>query len=345
MNQNIFVVYPSGKLGDFIWHVPFIRHISKISSKRIILITRESTSAKAILSDEDFIKDIYYVPFKKGLTNYIKEILSMCKLFKKFNAKEVWILDKISRPAIAAKVANVKIINGFGVTNQSLWITNKNQLTKKDLKIHYIERSKKFFYQMNSPISYKFININVDEESVKILKMKLKYNNEKIITYGIDSSEMWRSWPKKYFIELILEISKTNNYKHILIASPKNAHIADEIINEIKNINIFNYSHLNIKNIMPILKLSDIYIGNDSGMLNLSAAIGTKSIGIFSATKSFNYSNNIIPVISQEGEISNTTDRLLDNQGKTIKDSKLAIRVSVEDVYKRFNENFYSAIN
>ena len=96
---------------------------------------------------------------------------------------------------------------------------------------------------------------------------------------------------------------------------------------------------------MPILKLTNIYIGNDSGMLNLSAAIGTKSIGIFSATKSFNYSNNIIPVISQEGEISNTTDRLLDSKGKTIKDSKLATRVSVEDVYKKFNENFYSSIS
>ena len=42
MNQNIFVVYPSAKLGDFIWHVPFIKHISDITNKKVILITRKS---------------------------------------------------------------------------------------------------------------------------------------------------------------------------------------------------------------------------------------------------------------------------------------------------------------
>ena len=339
MNQNIFVVYPSGKLGDFIWHMPFIRHISNISKRKIILITRESTSAKAILADENYIEDIYYIPFKKGFFNYIKEILSMQKLFKTLDAKEVWILDKISRPAIAARVANVKTINGFGVTNQSLWITNKNQLEKKDLKIHYIERSNKFFNQMNYPINYKFININVDESLLETWRNQLSPNNEKIITYGIDSSEMWRSWPKEYFIELILKINKKDNYKHILLASPKNAYLADEIINEISDKNILNYAHLGIKDIMPILKVSSMYIGNDSGILNLSAAIGTKSIGIFGATKSFDYSDNIIPAIAKDGEISTTTDRLLDNKGKTIEDPKLAYRVKPNDVFEKFIEN------
>ena len=151
---------------------------------------------------------------------------------------------------------------------------------------------------------------------------------------------MWRSWPKEYFAELILRIDKDDNFKHILIAGPQNSELAEDIIKKINLRNVFNYSHLKIKNIMPILKITNIYIGNDSGILNLSAAIGTKSIGIFSATKSFNYSDNIIPVISTEGEISDTTDRLLDNNGKTIEDPKLAIRVSVEDVYKKFKEIF-----
>ena len=264
----------------------------------------------------------------------------MRKLFRKFKAKEVWILDKISRPAIAAKLSNIKTINGFGVTNQKLWITNKNSLDRKDLKIHYIERSKKFFNLLNKPIDYKFTNIHINEDLINILRKKLTPNNEKIITYGIDSSEMWRSWPKEYFSDLVLKINKEDNCKHILIASPQNSKISVDIMNRTKLKNIFNYSHLKIIDIMPLLKISNIYIGNDSGILNLSAAIGVKSIGIFGATKSFNYSNNIIPVISEEGEISSTSDRLLDNKGKTIEDPRLATRVNVEDVYKKFKENF-----
>ena len=150
---------------------------------------------------------------------------------------------------------------------------------------------------------------------------------------------MWRSWPKEYFIDLILKINRKDNYKHILLASPKNAYLADEIISEIKDKNILNYSHLSIKDIMPILKASNIYIGNDSGILNLSAAIGTKSIGIFGATKSFDYSDNIIPAIAKDGEISTTTDRLLDSKGKTIEDPKLASRVKPDDVFEKFLKN------
>ena len=92
---------------------------------------------------------------------------------------------------------------------------------------------------------------------------------------------------------------------------------------------------------MPILKASNIYIGNDSGILNLSAAIGTKSIGIFGATKSFDYSDNIIPAIAKDGEISTTTDRLLDSKGKTIEDPKLASRVKPDDVFEKFLKNMF----
>ena len=65
MNKNIFVVYPSGKLGDFIWHLPFFKHISENIGSKIFLITRKSTNAKDLIKEENYIQKVFYVEFKK----------------------------------------------------------------------------------------------------------------------------------------------------------------------------------------------------------------------------------------------------------------------------------------
>ncbi len=70
MNKNIFVIYPSGKLGDLIWHLPFIKHISQINNKKVIVITRKSTSAQKLLQYEEYIESVKYFEFKKGIFNY-----------------------------------------------------------------------------------------------------------------------------------------------------------------------------------------------------------------------------------------------------------------------------------
>ena len=67
----------------------------------------------------------------------------MYRFFKKENFSHIFILDKISRPAIAAKLANIKNIIGPGIKNQK-WLTNKNFLTNEDYQnLDYSEQSKK----------------------------------------------------------------------------------------------------------------------------------------------------------------------------------------------------------
>jgi len=333
VNKNIFVVYPSGKLGDFIWHLPFFKHISKRMGSKIFLITRKSTSAKDLIKEESYIHKVFYIEFKKNFYFYFKDIFNMALLMKRYKANEVWILDKNSRPAIAAFFAGVKKRYGYGAGNQKVWVTNKNKLNDKDLKIHYIERAKKFFAMQNIPIQYQFAKININDTKSKKFQY-LKENGRRIITYGVDSSEMYRSWPTDYFSKLIDLIDQKHNFIHILIAGPWNSHIADEIIKKSKCKHIHNYSHLKVLEVAALLKVSDFFIGNDSGILNLSAGVGTKTLGLYGATKSHDYSKVIIPVISKKGQIvSNESDRPLDDKGKTIKDTSFAKRVKPQDVF------------
>ncbi len=114
---KIAVVYSHHKLGDLIWQLPYLKSISKNFNLPITLITRPKTQAKDILKDNNYIREVFYCEFRKKLW-YFVEIFNLFRFFKKEKFSHLFILDKISRPAIAAKLAGIKNIIGPGIKNQ-----------------------------------------------------------------------------------------------------------------------------------------------------------------------------------------------------------------------------------
>ena len=48
---------------------------------------------------------------------------------------------------------------------------------------------------------------------------------------------------------------------------------------------------LSISNILPIIKNCNLYIGNDTSFMHISASLGVKSIGIFMDSPAYSYSS------------------------------------------------------
>lgn len=334
--MNAAIIYPSGKLGDLIWHIPFIKIISNRHYKKIIFITRRSTDAKELLKNEIYIKETIYVEFKKGPLNYWKDVLHLKKIFNDKQIKDVWILDKINRPAIAAFLSKASNVFGYGAGTQKIFLTNKKYLTKNDLKFHYIYRGKKFLKLMNFKKTYEEPFINIAEKECLLIRKKLKLSKKPIISYGVDSREAHRMWSIQKFKDLINDISNKLDAQHCIIAGPSNQKIVLKIINGLSQKNLYDCSQLRIKELAPLLKISKIFIGNDSGPYNLSAAVGTISIGINGALKPLTHSKYFRPITPKEGDNYSLNDRPVDKFGKEIKESWIQDRISVDQVYQAF---------
>ena len=87
-----------------------------------------------------------------------------------------------------------------------------------------------------------------------------------------------------------------------------------EIINKIKrsntDTNFITMEKLTISNILNIIKNCNLYIGNDTGFMHMSAALGIKSIGIFTDSPAYSYSGyskNIIPIVPKGETVESTT--------------------------------------
>ncbi len=279
MNKKICIVYTHHKLGDLIWQLPYIKAISDHHNEKIDLIVRKKTQAQNILKDLSHINKIYYNEFRKGLAYWI-DVFKLKKIFNSEKYDYVYILDKVNKPAIAAKLAGIKNIIGPGFKNQKKWITAKNYLDEEDWKLNYSEQSQKLLKINSITLNNKFPNLEVNIERFKDNNDDLLVNGKKI-AFGVDSFEDFKMWYEEDFIKLadLLYEKKLFNYIY-LICGPDKSHIAKKIKNDSKREYFIDCSNKDLQGVILAIKNSDFYVGNNSGPLNLSAALGIKTFGL-----------------------------------------------------------------
>jgi len=279
MNKKICIVYTHHKLGDLIWQLPYIKAISDHHGEKIDLILRKKTQAKNILKDLKHINKIYYNEFRKGLFYWI-DVLKLTKIFKSEKYDFVYILDKVNKPAIAAKLAKIKNIIGPGVGNQKKWLTTENFLDQDDWKLSYSEQSQKLLKINSINLEDKFPNLEIDVEKFKENNSDISIPGKKI-AFGVDSFEEYKMWYEEDFIKLADLLFEKKLFDYIyLICGPDKSHISRKIINNSNKKYFIDCSSKDLRGVILAIKSSDFYVGNNSGPLNLSAALGIKTFGL-----------------------------------------------------------------
>ena len=279
MNKKICIVYTHHKLGDLIWQLPYIKAISDHHNNKIDLIVRKKTQAKNILNDLSHINNIFYNDFRKGLAYWV-DVFKLKKIFNIEKYDYVYILDKVNKPAIAAKLAGIKNIIGPGFKNQKKWITVNNYLDEEDWNLSYSEQSQKLLNINSIKINNLFPDLKVHSERLKKNNNDLLIKGKKI-AFGVDSFEDYKMWFEDDFIKLaeLLYEKKLFDYVY-LICGPEKSYIAKTIIDNSKNKYFIDCSKKDLLGVILALKQSSFFVGNNSGPLNLSAALNIKSFGL-----------------------------------------------------------------
>ena len=279
MNKKICIAYTHHKLGDLIWQLPYIKAISEYHNQKVDLILREKTQAKNILKDIAHINLINYNNFRKGIFYWV-DVIKLIKINLKNQYTHIYILDKVNKPAIAAKLSGIKNIIGPGIGNQKKWLTVKNFLTEDDARLNYSEQSQKILKINSIPINNIYPEIKINLERFKIENLDLEIKGKKI-AFGIDSFEDYKMWYEEDFVELADKLYEKKLFDYIyLICGKEKSYLADNII-KLSNKNYFiNCSNKNLNGIIFALKNSGFLVGNNSGPINLAAALGVKSFGL-----------------------------------------------------------------
>jgi len=308
MHKKICIVYTHHKLGDLIWQLPYIKAISEHYNEKVDLIVREKTQAKNILQDLKHLNQIHYNNFRKGLSYWI-DVFKLTRIFKNENYDYVFILDKVNKPAIAAKFAGIKNIIGPGIGNQKKWLTNKVFLSNEDWKMSYSEQSKKLLNLQSIKIKDYFPSIEINTNRLEKNNSDLLIKGKKI-AFGVDSFEDFKMWYEENFIELADLFYKKKLFDYIyLVCGPEKSYIAQKIINNSNQDYFIDCSKKDLQGIILAIKNSSFYVGNNSGPLNLSAALGVKTFGLIANDPISELKNSKINAITPKDYIDNVWNR------------------------------------
>lgn len=297
--KKICIVYSHSKLGDLIWQLPYIKAISAHHKVKVDLVVRSKTQSKKILCDTNYINNIFYNDFRKSLYYWI-EVIKLFLLFKKNNYEFIYFLDKINRPVIAAYFAKIPNRIGLGIDNQKKWLTNKYYLTKEDkIYLDYSDQSKKFLKLNNIAINNLCPNFQISDSTLENTKFRILSSISENICFGVDSLEKFKIWKEENFAslaDLFYENKFATNF--FLISDPSRPEYPRKIISLSKNKIFTDCSSLDLLGVIKAIKNSKIYIGNNSGPLNLAAALGIKSFGLIAADNSDELKNSNIICIT-----------------------------------------------
>jgi ADP-heptose:LPS heptosyltransferase len=171
---------------------------------------------------------------------------------------------------------------------------NKKYIFKKHQNIHHIE-------QLNSSFGFNcsnlFIPISDDEKNKADYDLDSSFKHIVIFAGGNWPPKLWSADNFNEIMKLLL--SKYHKIKFILVGSLKEKNkFYNKLIKDIKEDLIIDLFGYNLTLTSAYMKKSNIFIGNDSGLMHLAVANKLRVISLFGPTNDKVYgpygSNNII---------------------------------------------------
>ena len=308
--MKVLVIQQRYGIGDMLIFLPYLKALSEKIGAKVSLLAKDSSRASDLFEGENFLDEIIKLDSTNdGILGFIK----LSTEIKKRNFEKIFIFNGSLRYKLLAMVSGIKEIYQYPL------FTSKDVIfqTAKIFTENYVGK-------IISPQPSLNININ------KINQAKIDYkidNKSKNIVFGVSASGPTKRWGINNYIKLAEELSKFKNCKFFIAAGKYDNEIVKKILNSNVKDNCLSLENLSIRNILPIIKNCDLYIGNDTGFMHICSALGIKSIGIFVDSPALaysGYSKNILAIVP-EGETIESTSH--NTRGKD--------KISFEEVLKK----------
>jgi len=267
--MKIGIIQTRPGIGDFCIFLPLVQQISKFYNSKVTLITKKRSFARELTLDDPHIEKVIYIKEKNNNFDLYKHL-------RKEKFEYVFIFHFSFRYYLISLVSGIKNIFYYGVFKQNVQITNYAKL------------------KLSKWLNNKFIN---NYECKLFYKKQNNIDNSNNIILGIGGSGNNKKWNIVNYIDIIKKIDLNNN--QIILAGGKfEMEDANFLISFFKS-NIISLCNLNLPDTLQYIQGSKLYLGNDTGFMHLSGALGVRSFGLFGDTPAdyTDYNNLIIPIM------------------------------------------------
>jgi len=259
MKTGIYLSYVG--LGANLLHLSYCHEVAKKYGP--VTIITLCKNLEETLAHDPLIKEVHYLnKYHKKLI----DIFNLSKFLKEFEFTNLLIFYPSLRINLAAKIAGIKNILSYSFFNKkNLHLVGAaKSLTEKFLNIENCKTETSFSF---------------DKNAIENVKKNFSKEHYKIVI-GAGSSGPTTRWGAENFTNLINLLNETGDYFFFILCGPNEKEVEEKILINLKKKNFITLSDKKIKDVIPYLCISNMYVGNDSFGSHITSQSNINSIVI-----------------------------------------------------------------
>lgn len=298
------VIQPLPGIGDMVWHLPVLHAIAQQSSQhRVDVLTKPRSRADQLLAGDPAIDTVLWLEREQGRHRGAYGLLRLARELRARTYDEVWILHDSPRYALAARLAGIPRRIGYGPAWRRLLLSRQVVFRKSEMKLHPIAKSGLLLERLGIPRREPEPNLPVAEVALGRVRARFADVAMPWVAVGVGSSEPVKQWGAARFTDLCVRIGRETHASVVLVGGPAEVAMGEAIIQSAaqQGVTVVSALNLSIADTVALLGQSALYVGNDTGFLNIAAATGVDAIGLFGGSPPLSHSVRIHCILPDDG--------------------------------------------
>jgi ADP-heptose:LPS heptosyltransferase len=300
--KNILIVRQHNQLGDMLCSVPLFAAVRKKFPAAHITLVASPINYEILFSDIN--------PFIDKVITYRKApFRNLIEFYKELKNHDYQIGIVPSTVSISRTSHFINFLSGaktrVGVKsidnkiNTVEYLLNIKSDFEWDLrKLHQIERNLDVGRQIECDLTEaekSSIMIHLSEDEIRFAENYMNENfpdkSKQVISFHPGAGKIQNRWSKENFILLMKKLYEKYGCYILITSGAIDTEITNEIKNDLEkqNINCVVLGNTPIRKVGAVIKMSDLYITNDTGTMHVAGAVGAKVISLFGPTHGYEW--------------------------------------------------------
>ncbi len=308
-SSRLAVIQPLPGIGDMIWHLPHIRAIAGAAGHKVTLVTKPRSAADQIFAAEDTIADVLWMDrnpdHQRGAHDGPQGLARLVGALRSRRFDTVVILHHSRTLAFAALLAGVPRRHGYGYRWQRPFLNRPPYLPQRTLVLHPYQQATAYLAAAHIPIPEAEPRLPIAPAARAAVAARLAPNPGPLATIGIGTSEPYKQWGAARFAALAEALLAAGWQTLALVGGPAEDSVAQDIAALLPQhaARLVHAIGWPLAEIAALFAASGLYVGNDTGVMNMAAAVGIRTYALFGATPPFGHASAIVPVTPPDGRI------------------------------------------
>ena len=306
--MKVAVVQPLPGIGDTIWHLPHIRAIAAHVGGPVTLVTKPRSAADQIFSAETTVDDFLWIDRnpenRRGRDEGLGALGFIARLRRR-RFDRIYLLHHSKTLALYTALAGIPERFGYGFGVQRLFLNRGPFLEPPDLRLHPFRQATLWLQRAGIPLAEAEPILPIAPAARDAAIDKLGGVPGPFVLLGIGSSEPYKQWGAANFAGLAAALLQHGWPRIVLVGGPAEAGLAADIVAGLRTLSPRAVKAIQwpLGEVAALCGEAAFYAGNDTGIMNIAAAVGRQTFGLFGATEPIAHSARIVPIEPPGGYI------------------------------------------